>query len=90
MNKPETIYLKNYKQSQYLINFVDLTVFIQSENRVNVKSKLEIFRNPQLDETPNILKLYGVNLILNSIKIDGVELNKSDYETDNNSINWIW
>ncbi|MBO0334701.1 aminopeptidase N [Sneathiella sp. CAU 1612] len=73
--KPATIYLKDYKEPDFLIETVDLTVELGEEETI-VTSRLAIKRN---DETATKLSLNGEHLTLQSVKMDGHMLTPDEY-----------
>ncbi len=73
--KPATIYLKDYKEPDFLIKTVDLTVELGEEETI-VTSRLELTRN---DENATKLSLNGEHLTLQSVKMDGHMLTPDEY-----------
>ena len=75
-NKAALIYLKDYRQPDYLIDKTHLQFDLQSDITL-VTSRLEIRRNPEAEfnkgqQIPLIpIKLDGVNLDLRSLAVDG-------------------
>ena len=77
--QPRTIFLKDYKKPPFLIDETVLYFDLTEESAI-VKSRLNVRRNPDADSRPKDLYLDGVELELNSIAIDGVMLDKGQYE----------
>ncbi|NOZ51686.1 MAG: aminopeptidase N, partial [Gammaproteobacteria bacterium] len=73
----KTIYLKEYKKPEFLINHVELTFELQEE-QTRVHSALQLTRNTMDKDEP--LFLAGECLDLGEIKLDGVVLDDSAYE----------
>lgn len=73
----KTIYLKDYQQPAYWINTVDL-VFDLEDNYALVTSSVDYKRNPDSSQTD--LQLFGAELELERIAINGYELEENDYQ----------
>ncbi len=71
--QPHTIYLKDYKVPDFLIEKTDLH-FSLDESLTVVTSTLLLHRNPDAADNSVPLELHGQDLVLQSIKIDGVLL----------------
>ncbi len=84
---PQTIYLKDYRVPDYLIENVELN-FILDEQQTRVISKLTVQKNPHSEVQNPALVLQGEDLILVSVAIDGVALDETRYQvsTENLSI----
>ena len=86
---PKAIYLKDYQKPDYLITSTHLEFYID-EDKTLVKSKLDIYRNPEL-ALNNLslppLFLNGVDLALNSLRCDGRELGQSEYQLSEEGLN---
>jgi aminopeptidase N len=83
---PQTIYLQDYKVSAFSIEKTDL-VFDLGEESSRVTSTLAIVRNPQIDEPAADLVLHGSEgLDLQSVKVDGVQLEEGAYTRDSESL----
>jgi aminopeptidase N len=67
---PRTIRLKDYAQSAYLIDKVDLDVVLDP-TRTRVRAKLKLRPNPNWQGRATALVLDGEGLELESIKLDG-------------------
>jgi aminopeptidase N len=78
-NQPQTIYLKDYRVPEFLVDHVDLR-FELFENGARVHSTLTVRRNPQSDATGTPLVLDGDSLTLESVALDGEELPADRYE----------
>lgn len=77
---PGTIYLSEYKPTDYLVDTVDLH-FDLHETASVVTSTLGIRRRDGIAETQPIV-LHGENLKLLSISLDGTPLTETDYQVD--------
>ena len=75
---PATIYLKNYKEPDFLIKTVDLTVELGEEETI-VTSRLALKRN---DEDATKLSLNGERLTLRSVTMDGIRLTPDEFTVD--------
>lgn len=73
----KTIYLKEYKKPDFLIDHVELT-FELDEEQTRVYSVLQITRNTSDETAP--LVLMGECLELGEMKLDAVALDKSTFE----------
>lgn len=77
---PQTIYLKDYKAPDYLIQSVDLN-FTLDEEHTKVISRLTLIRNPASQSTAPALVLNGEKLKLLQIVLnDDTVLTESDYQ----------
>ena len=81
-SSPKTIYLKDYKPSDYQIKTVDLR-FILNEDITRVISKLQLQRN---SDHSNPLVLDGEALELISVRLDGKDLSTDQYKIDDRSL----
>ncbi len=72
MTKNKTIYLKDYKVSNFLIEktHLDFEIF---DDYTLVTSEIIFFKNPESKED-NTLKLHGNNLELQEIYLDGEDI----------------
>ncbi|MAT52267.1 MAG: aminopeptidase N, partial [Porticoccaceae bacterium] len=77
-SQPRTIYLKDYREPDFLIDKTDLVVEL-GETETRVKSTLAMRRNPASDNQIAALALHGVDLEIVSIAIDGQVLADSRY-----------
>lgn len=84
---PETIYLKDYQPPSVLVPFVELE-FDLDFNKTQVYSKLQLVPNPvHLAEKtvgrPKVpVCLYGIDLELLSLKLNGTPLRESDFKLE--------
>ena len=69
----QTIYLKDYKPPQFLIDTVDLQIDL-AEEWTTVKAKLNFRKNPASTENSKTLVLNGQKMELMAIRLDNVEL----------------
>jgi len=90
-NKAALIYLKDYRQPDYLIDKTYLQFDLQGDVTL-VRTRLEVRRNPSVElnkgeQIPLMpIKLDGVNLELRSLAINGKVLDESDYRVDDQSL----
>ena len=83
---PQTIYLKDYKVSQFLIEKTDL-VFDLGEDSTRVTATFTIVRNPQSEDYDGSLVLHGSEgLDLQSLSINGQLLSVDNYSHDAESL----
>ena len=83
---PQTIYLKDYKASPFVLEKTDL-VFDLGDEQTRVTATLSVKRNPLSDETTADLVLNGSEgLDLQSVQIDGRALGQGDYRRDSESL----
>ena len=83
---PQTIYLKDYKVSPFLIETTDL-VFDLGDEQTCVTTRLAVRRNPASKEQSNSLELNSKGDVqLQWIEIDGQRLNDSDYTLSDNML----
>ena len=74
----ETIYLKDYRVPDYLVETVDLD-FDLHETHTDVVTTAVYYLNPEADKALPELTLNGRNVELTGIKLDGEELLGDDY-----------
>lgn len=82
---PKTVYLKDYRPPEYLIDHVDL-IFELEEESTRVVSRLAIRRNPKLESRPSALVLDGERLVLESIRLDGRDLDEAEYNVSEEAL----
>ena len=83
---PQTIYLKDYKVSPFLIETTDL-VFDLGDQQTCVTTRLAVRSNPASAEQSNSLELNSKGDVqLQWIEIDGQRLNDSDYTLNDNML----
>jgi aminopeptidase N len=78
---PKTIYLKDYTPPEYLIDRVELR-FELGEESTQVRSRLEIRRNPARGGGTPPLLLDGQDLVLQQLSLDGDPLEPQRYTVD--------
>uniref|UniRef100_UPI003563BD46 aminopeptidase N n=1 Tax=Halobacteriovorax sp. TaxID=2020862 RepID=UPI003563BD46 len=76
---PQTIFLKDYAPSDYLISTIHLTFDLDDTN-TQVTSKMEVKANYDMSAGKRDMFLNGEELTLNKILVDGVELSSDKYE----------
>ncbi len=82
---PRTVYLKDYRPPEYLIDSIEL-VFELDEENTRVVSKLAVRTNPAAEAPKGELELNGEQLVLDSIKLDGCDLNSTEYRLSEESL----
>jgi len=82
---PHAVRLKDYQPPEFLIDRVDLH-FELDPDRTLVESILQLRRNPAATRGDGSLVLYGEQLDLESIEIDGHPLTGSEFEVDQDSL----
>lgn len=75
---PQTVYLKDYTPPEYLIDQIELD-FDLDEQGTRVRAKMNVRRNPQSAADSVALRLWGEELQLLSIAVDGRPLRDSEY-----------
>ncbi|GFP99172.1 puromycin-sensitive aminopeptidase [Phtheirospermum japonicum] len=83
MDAPKEIFLKDYKQPDYLFDTVDLK-FELSEEKTIVTSKIGVY--PRLEGCCSPLVLDGVDLKLISLKVNGKHLKEDDFHLDSRQL----
>ncbi len=76
--QPGTIHLKDYEAPRYLIDKTVLRVDI-TDNDASVHTTLSMRRNPDSAYQGQSLELYGQQLTLKSVSIDGRALTIDEY-----------
>ena len=85
-SQPGTVYLKDYRVPDYLIDKTEL-FFILQEDKTQVKSRLHIRRNPESSgQDPVALVLDGEQMQLLTVAIDDAVLSQSSYTVTNDSL----
>ncbi len=82
---PETIYLKDYRPPEYLIDRVDLNIVLDEEV-TRVIATLNIRRNPGSESDPAAIRLDGEGLESVYIELNGVRLGVDEYEIDGEGV----
>ena len=85
VTQPKPIYLKDYRESDYLIDKTHLHIDLQ-DNITLVSTSLQIRQNPQADPECRALVLQGIGLELRRLTLNGKVLDESDYEVDKESL----
>ncbi|MDP6655773.1 MAG: aminopeptidase N [SAR324 cluster bacterium] len=78
---PQTIFLKDYRPPQFLIETVDLHIDL-AEEWTTVKAQLNFCRNPASNENSKTLVLNGQKMELLAVSLDTVELTQDQYQVD--------
>ncbi len=79
----QTIYLKDYQQPAFWIDTVDLAFDLFDDHAI-VTSKVKYLRNDEATETE--LELFGAELELQKISLNGYELSDKDYALEDESL----
>ncbi|BFM07430.1 aminopeptidase N [Halioxenophilus aromaticivorans] len=79
--EPSAIYLKDYQVPSHLIDKTHLH-FILHPTKTRVSSDLTIRKNPDADTKSNELILHGQDIDLQSVSIDGRQLDDRDYQLE--------
>ena len=82
---PQTIYLKDYTPSDYLIDTVSLDVNLHP-TATRVRSRLEVRPNPDATDRSSTLVLDGEALELDEVRLDGRKLNDSEFTRTDSSL----
>ena len=77
--KPKTIHLKDYQPSNFLIDTISLSVDIFEDN-TQVTSTMKIFKSNLLKGRQGDLEFNGENVLLKSLKLNGVQLAPDKYQ----------
>ena len=78
---PQTVYLKDYRPPQFLVEQVDLD-FDLGEEETRVGARLVVQRNPDRHGGDGVLELYGERLELLALHLDGRDLRPEEYDLD--------
>lgn len=81
IDQPVAIYRKDYRPFPYVIDKLDLT-FQLFDDKTIVKAKAVYREAVNGDQPPNELFLYGEDLDLVNVTLDGVTLSKEKYEVE--------
>ena len=82
---PQTIYLKDYRTPEFLIDTVDLQIDL-AEEWTTVKAELSFRRNPDSTESSNTLMLDGQKMELMAVSLDNLELTPEQYKVDESQL----
>jgi aminopeptidase N len=80
-NTPRSVYLKDYRPPEYLIEEVDLCFDLDARS-TRVEARLELRRNPAAMRGDGDLQLHGEMLELERIAIDGRDLAPVEYRLE--------
>ena len=75
---PQTVFLKDYTPSAFLIDTIDLDVAL-FDDHTRVTARIAVHRNPAWKEAGAPLVLDGQELALESVSVDGRVLDSGDY-----------
>ncbi len=81
VEKPKTIYRADYQPPAFLVDQVTLDFFIEPEF-TRVQSRLQFRRNPAASVHTSDLILNGEQVVLQSVALDGRELQSNEYQID--------
>ena len=81
----ERIYRRDYRPSEFLIDAVDLSFDLDPLETL-VRAKMQLRRNPDLPTSTGPLRLYGDELELRSVRLDGFPLDPARFEADSQSL----
>lgn len=84
-NSTNMIYLKDYQPSAYEIDSIDL-VFNLWDDKTVVKSTLQCRKNKAYPVAEAPLVLYGKNLILKSLNLNGQTLSEKQYQIEGETL----
>jgi aminopeptidase N len=85
-DQPSTIYRNDYTVFDYRVERLELNFQLFAEKTV-VTAKSKFLRNPESDSEKNApLVLFGEELELVSVGVNGIELERSDYQIDDKSL----
>ena len=82
---PQTIYLKDYKPPEFLINTVDLQIDL-AEEWTTVKAQLNVQKNSASSENSKTLVLNGQKMELLAVSLDNIELTQDQYQVDESKL----
>jgi aminopeptidase N len=82
---PQTIYLKDYRPPEFLIDHVNLHITLADEV-TTVVSTLSLHRNPAADSESTTLRLDGEELESVYVELDGIRLDSDEYEIDQDGL----
>ena len=82
---PRTIYLKDYTPPAFLISNVELDIDLREDHAL-VTAALKVQRNPKAEDPQAPLELYGDELELVSVALDGAALAPTRYRADASSL----
>ena len=84
-SEPRMTRLEDYRPPNWLVPHVEL-LFELGEDETRVTSTASYRRNPEVGKEDNTLVLDGTDLDLQEIRLNGVELESSEYERDESSL----
>jgi aminopeptidase N len=85
MQQPKTIYLKDYKPSDFIVDSIDLEVDIYNDHTV-ISSQLSIFKREELIGKKINLELNGEGLELLELKLNGEVLPHEHYQLSSDKL----
>ncbi|WP_317929154.1 aminopeptidase N [Halioxenophilus sp. WMMB6] len=83
--EPRAIYLRDYQVPDFLIDKTHLHFALHPQT-TRVTSELKIRRNPEAEQSDRELVLHGQEIDLQSVSINGKQLNASEYRVDSESL----
>jgi aminopeptidase N len=82
---PKTVYLKDYRPPDYLVDAIDL--FFELDPRsTRVGSRLKLRRNPAVEDSKPMLALDGEQLAFESAKLNGRTLTEGEYSVSDTGL----
>ncbi len=81
-----TVHRKDYKPPAYLVDTVELN-FNLGEQRSTVQNKMRLRRNPESAREENNLHLFGIELKLEEIQLNGCTLDEQEYSLVEDGLN---
>jgi aminopeptidase N len=81
----ERIYRKDYKPSEFLVDTIDLCFELDPSETV-VRAKTQLRRNPALPQSNGPLVLFGDELELRAVRLDGSNLDATSFDADSKSL----
>lgn len=82
---PRTIYLKDYQPPAFLVDNVDLRFELDPEKTL-VESSFSVHRNPGHADQTAALCLYGTDIELLTLSVDGTTLEQSQFQLSNEQL----
>ena len=81
----ERIHRTDYTPSEFLADTIDLSFELDPAETV-VTTKMRLYRNPDASQSDGPLILQGDELALRAVRVDGVALDRTQFEADSQSL----